>query len=76
MQKPLLETSRAGYLAAASASSYSLVSLVSKFGPIMNEGGSVLSLTYIASEKAGRAAGTPPRVCARPCTTRPRPVLR
>lgn len=51
VQKPLLETSRAGYLAAASASSYSLVSLVSKFGPIMNEGGSVLSLTYIASEK-------------------------
>uniref|UniRef100_A0A7S4C0T4 Enoyl-[acyl-carrier-protein] reductase (NADH) n=1 Tax=Chrysotila carterae TaxID=13221 RepID=A0A7S4C0T4_CHRCT len=49
--KPLLETSRAGYLAAASASSYSLVSLVQKFGPIMNEGGSVLSLTYIASEK-------------------------
>ena len=27
-----------------------MVSLVQKFGPIMNEGGSVLSLTYIASE--------------------------
>jgi len=49
--KPLLQTSRAGYLAAGSASSYSLVSLVQKFGPIMNPGGSVLSLTYIASEK-------------------------
>lgn len=49
--KPLLETSRAGYLAASSASAYSLVSLVQKFGPIMNQGGSVLSLTYIASEK-------------------------
>merc|ERR1712216_807212 len=34
--KPLLQTSRAGYLAAGSASSYSLVSLVQKIGPIMN----------------------------------------
>merc|ERR1719329_537166 len=49
--KPLLETSRKGYLAASSASAYSAVSLVQKFGPIMNEGGSFLSLTYIASEK-------------------------
>jgi enoyl-[acyl-carrier protein] reductase I len=48
--KPLLETSRNGYLAAQSASAYSMVSLVQKFGPIMPEGGSVLSLTYIASE--------------------------
>lgn len=49
--KPLLETSRDGYLAANSASAYSLVSMVSRFGPIMNPGGSVISLTYIASEK-------------------------
>jgi enoyl-[acyl-carrier protein] reductase I len=49
--KPLLETSRKGYLAASSASAYSFVSLVQKFGPLMNEGGSALSLTYIASEK-------------------------
>jgi len=49
--KPLLETSRRGYLAASSASAYSMVSLVQKFGPIMNPGGSVLSLTYYASEK-------------------------
>jgi enoyl-[acyl-carrier protein] reductase I len=49
--KPLLETSRAGYLAASSASAYSLVSMVSRFAPIMNPGGSVISLTYIASEK-------------------------
>jgi len=48
--KPLLETSRKGYLAASSASAYSAVSLLQKFGPIMNEGGSFLSLTYIASE--------------------------
>lgn len=49
--KPLLETSRKGYLAASSASAYSFVSLLQKFGPIMNSGGSALSLTYIASEK-------------------------
>ena len=49
--KPLLETSRRGYLAASSASAYSMVSLIQSFGPIMNEGGAALSLTYIASEK-------------------------
>lgn len=49
--KPLLETSRKGYLAAISSSSYSFVSLLSHFGPIMNEGGASLSLTYIASER-------------------------
>ncbi|HSW71798.1 MAG TPA: enoyl-[acyl-carrier-protein] reductase [Chlamydiales bacterium] len=50
--KPLLETSRQGYLAAHSSSSYSFVSLVKYFGPLMNEGGSVLTLSYIASERA------------------------
>jgi len=49
--KPLLETSRNGYLAASSASAYSLVSMVSRFSPIMNQGGAFLSLTYMASEK-------------------------
>lgn len=49
--KPLLETSRKGYLAAISASSYSYVSLLKHFVPIMNPGGSSISLTYIASEK-------------------------
>lgn len=49
--KPLLETSRKGYLAAISASSYSYVSLLKHFIPIMNPGGSSISLTYIASER-------------------------
>lgn len=49
--KPLLETSRDGYLAANSASAYSFVSMVQRFGPILNEGGSFISLTYVASEK-------------------------
>jgi enoyl-[acyl-carrier protein] reductase I len=52
VKKPLLETSRAGYLAALSSSSYSFVSLLAHLGPIMNPGGGALSLTYMASEKA------------------------
>lgn len=52
IKKPLLETSRAGYLAALSSSSYSFVSLVAHFGPIMPKGGSALALSYLASEKA------------------------
>lgn len=51
VKKPLLETSRAGYLGALSVSAYSLVSMVSRFGPLMREGGSVMSLTYMASER-------------------------
>jgi len=52
VSKPLLETSRKGYLAAISASSYSLISLLVHLGPLMNAGGSVISLTYLASERA------------------------
>eukprot|EP00253_Pinus_taeda_P003852 PITA_03852 len=51
VSKPLLETSRKGYLAAVSASSYSFVSLLKHFLPIMNPSGSTISLTYIASER-------------------------
>lgn len=51
VQKPLLETSRSGYLAAINASSYSFISLLRYFGPNMNPGSSCLSLTYIASER-------------------------
>jgi len=36
--KPLLETSRKGYLAAISASTYSYVSLLKYFAPILNHG--------------------------------------
>ncbi|KAG0463607.1 hypothetical protein HPP92_019676 [Vanilla planifolia] len=49
--KPLLETSRKGYLAALSASSYSFISLLKHFLPIINSGGATISLTYIASER-------------------------
>jgi enoyl-[acyl-carrier protein] reductase I len=49
--KPLLETSRAGYLAALSISAYSLTGMVARLGPLLRAGGSVLSLTYLASER-------------------------
>ena len=51
VKKPLLETSRNGYLAAISASAYSLVSMVQRFGPLMRPNGAFASLTYMASEK-------------------------
>lgn len=51
VRKPLVDTSRAGYLAAVSASAYSMVSLVQRFGPLMRERGSAVSLTYLAGER-------------------------
>jgi enoyl-[acyl-carrier protein] reductase I len=51
VRKPLMETSRKGYLAALSASSYSMVSMVRNFGPIMRRGGAFASLSYLASER-------------------------
>lgn len=52
VKKPLLETSRQGYLAALSSSSYSFVSLLAHFSPHMNPDGAALSLSYLASERA------------------------
>ena len=51
VKKPLLETSRPGYLGAVSVSAYSLVSLVARLGPHLRPDASVLSLTYMASER-------------------------
>src|SRR5438445_10119973 len=51
VKKPLLETSRKGYLAAIGASSYSFASLVQRFGPLVKKGGSFVALTYMASER-------------------------
>lgn len=51
VKKPLLETSRKGYLSAVSASAYSNVSMVQHFSPVMRPGGSFLSLSYMASER-------------------------
>ena len=51
VKKPLLETSRNGYLTAVSVSAYSMISMVSRLAPLMRDGGSFLSLTYMASER-------------------------
>jgi enoyl-[acyl-carrier protein] reductase I len=51
VKKPLLETSRSGYLTALGVSAYSLVGMVNRLGPLMRDGGSFLSLTYMASER-------------------------
>jgi enoyl-[acyl-carrier protein] reductase I len=51
VKKPLLEVSRNGYLGAVSASAYSMISMVQRLGPLMREGGSFVSLTYMASER-------------------------
>ncbi|MGZ3731957.1 MAG: SDR family oxidoreductase, partial [Bdellovibrionota bacterium] len=51
VQKALIDTSRAGYLAANSASAYSFVSVVRHLSPMMRKGGSFVSLSYMASEK-------------------------
>lgn len=52
VKKPLLETSREGYLSALSSSTYSFISLLAHFGPLMRPNGATLSLTYLASERA------------------------
>lgn len=51
VKKPLLETSRNGYLTAVGVSAYSFVSMVSRFAPLMRPKGSFLSLSYIAGER-------------------------
>jgi enoyl-[acyl-carrier protein] reductase I len=52
VKKPLLETSRAGYLTAISVSAYSLVGMLQRLSPLMRPGGSAVSLTYLAGERA------------------------
>jgi enoyl-[acyl-carrier protein] reductase I len=51
VKKPLLETSRRGYLSALSASAYSFVSLVQRLGPLLRPGGAFLCLSYLAGER-------------------------
>ncbi len=51
VKKQLLDTSRNGYLTALSISSYSLVSMLSRLGPMMRRGGSVVSLSYLAGQR-------------------------
>ena len=52
VRKALIDTTRAGYMAAVAVSAYSMVSMMHRIGPLMRRGGSALSLTYMASERA------------------------
>jgi enoyl-[acyl-carrier protein] reductase I len=51
VKKPLLETSRKGYLGAVGVSAYSYASMVQRLGPLTRPGGAFLALTYMASER-------------------------
>lgn len=51
VKKPLLETSRKGYLAAMGSSAYSFISTVAQLKDLMRPGGSFLCLTYLAGER-------------------------
>ncbi len=51
VRKPLLDTSRRGYLEAIGVSAYSNVAFVRELGALMRPGGCFLSLTYMASER-------------------------
>ncbi len=52
VRKPLVDTSRRGYLEAVSVSAYSNLALVRELSPMLRPGGSFLSLTYLAGERA------------------------
>jgi enoyl-[acyl-carrier protein] reductase I len=51
VKKPLLDTTRAGYLNAIGVSAYSLTAIVNRLGPMMRPGGSFVSLSYLAAER-------------------------
>jgi enoyl-[acyl-carrier protein] reductase I len=51
VKKPLVDTSRAGYLSAIGVSAYSQVSLVRALAPLARPGASFLSLSYLAGER-------------------------
>jgi enoyl-[acyl-carrier protein] reductase I len=51
VRNDLLDTSRSGYLAAVSASTFSMVSLLQRFAPLTRPGGSLVSLSYLAAER-------------------------
>ena len=50
LQGEFINTSKEGWDLALGVSSYSLISICREARPIMNEGGSVLALTYLGSE--------------------------
>ena len=51
LTRPFLETSRAGFLLAQDVSAYSLVAVARATAPLMTEGGSLSTLTYLGSTR-------------------------
>jgi enoyl-[acyl-carrier protein] reductase I len=51
LTRPFLETSRAGFLLAHDVSAYSLVAVARATAPLMTEGGSLSTLTYLGSTR-------------------------
>ncbi len=51
LEKPFVETSRAGYLLAQEISSYSMVAVAKATAPLMTEGGAMITLTYLGSTR-------------------------
>lgn len=51
VKKPLIETSRVGYLSAVGTSAYSFVSMVRSFSPLLRAGGAFVNLSFLASER-------------------------
>ncbi len=51
LSRPFVETSRDGYLLAQEVSAYSLVSVARALAPLMTEGGSLTTLTYLGSTR-------------------------
>ncbi len=51
LERPYYETSRAGYLLAQEISAYSMVAVARATAPLMTEGGSMITLTYLGSTR-------------------------
>ena len=51
LARPFVETGRAGFLLAQEVSAYSLVSVARATAPVMTEGGSLSTLTYLGSTR-------------------------
>src|ERR1051326_1978758 len=51
LSRPFIETSRAGFLLAQDVSAYSLVAVARAVAPLMTEGGSLSTLTYLGATR-------------------------
>ena len=51
LSRPFVETSRSGFLLAQDVSAYSLVAVARAVAPVMGEGGSISTLTYLGSTR-------------------------